>query len=130
MFSLQDYLNEHDEALWGLATNGVYLRLLRDNASLTRPAHIEADLSQIFANEDAASFAALWLLIHRSRFGEAEPPPPTAPLNVAGNWRARRRGCTGPAGRPGRGRPPRSWLELPRRKPKASPHGFSQARYR
>ena len=84
MFSLQDYLNEHDEALWGLATNGVYLRLLRDNASLTRPAHIEADLSQIFANEDAASFAALWLLIHRSRFGEAGTPATDCALE---RWR-------------------------------------------
>jgi hypothetical protein len=70
-FALQDYLNEREEALWGLVTNGASLRLMRDNASLTRPAYIDADLAQIFANEDAASFAALWLLIHRSRFGAA-----------------------------------------------------------
>jgi len=70
-FALQDYLNDHDEALWGLATNGNLIRLMRDNASLTRPAYIEADLGQIFANEDAASFAILWLMIHRSRFGTA-----------------------------------------------------------
>ena len=68
-FALQDYLNEHEEALWGLVINGAQLRLLRDNASLTRHAYIEADLSQIFVNEDVASFAALWLIIHRSRFG-------------------------------------------------------------
>ena len=71
-FALQDYLNDHDEALWGLATNGTLIRLMRDNASLTRPAYIEADLAQIFANEDAASFAILWLMIHRSRFGAAD----------------------------------------------------------
>lgn len=68
-FALQDYLNDKDSALWGLVTNGVLIRLMRDNASLTRPAHIEADLAQIFTNEDAASFAILWLLIHRTRFG-------------------------------------------------------------
>lgn len=68
-FALQDYLNDHDQVLWGLVTNGVLIRLMRDNASLTRPAYIEADLAQIFANEDAASFATLWLIIHRSRFG-------------------------------------------------------------
>ena len=84
MFALQDYLNEQEEALWGLATNGVHLRLLRDNASLTRPAHIEADLSQIFTNEDAASFAALWLLIHRSRFGAAGTPATDCALE---RWR-------------------------------------------
>lgn len=70
-FALQDHLNDHDETMWGLVTNGVVIRLMRDNASLTRPAYIEADLAQIFANEDAASFAILWLMIHRSRFGAA-----------------------------------------------------------
>ena len=69
-FALQDYLNDNDGALWGLVTNGVLVRLMRDNASLTRPAYIEADLAQIFANEDAASFSILWLMIHRSRFGQ------------------------------------------------------------
>ena len=47
---------------------------MRDNASLTRPAYIEADLAQIFTNEDAASFAVLWSLIHRTRFGVAGAP--------------------------------------------------------
>jgi hypothetical protein len=73
-FALQDYLNDSDDALWGLVTNGAVLRLMRDNASLTRPAYIEADLAAIFTNEDAASFAALWLLIHRTRFGVAGAP--------------------------------------------------------
>ncbi len=73
-FALQDYLNGSDDALWGLVTNGVVLRLMRDNASLTRPAYIEADLRQIFTNEDVASFAVLWLLIHRTRFGTAGTP--------------------------------------------------------
>ena len=82
--ALQDYLNEREESLWGLVTNGTHLRLLRDNASLTRPAHIEADLAQIFTNEDAASFAALWLLIHRSRFGAAETPATDCALE---RWR-------------------------------------------
>ena len=83
-FALQDYLNEHDEALWGLATNGTHLRLLRDNASLTRPAYLEADLGQIFAHEDAASFAALWLLVHRSRFGAQGTPATDCALE---RWR-------------------------------------------
>ena len=82
--ALQDYLNEQEDALWGIAANGTRLRLLRDNASLTRPAHIEADLSQIFANEDAASFAALWLIIHRSRFGAAGSPAADCALE---RWR-------------------------------------------
>ena len=83
-FALQDYLNDTEEALWGIVTNGTYLRLLRDNASLTRPAYIEADLAQIFSTEDIASFAALWLLIHRSRFGATDTPATDCPLE---RWR-------------------------------------------
>jgi hypothetical protein len=73
-FALQDYLNDSDAALWGLVTNGAVIRLMRDNASLTRPAYIEADLAAIFTNEDAASFAVLWSVIHRTRFGAAGAP--------------------------------------------------------
>ncbi|MEQ8694088.1 MAG: N-6 DNA methylase [Gammaproteobacteria bacterium] len=83
-FALQDYLNDTEEALWGIVTNGTHLRLMRDNASLTRPAYIEADLAQIFSTEDIASFAALWLLIHRSRFGAAVTPATDCPLE---RWR-------------------------------------------
>ncbi len=35
---LQEVLNGQPEALWGLCTNGLLLRIARDNASLTRPA--------------------------------------------------------------------------------------------
>lgn len=83
-FALQDYLNDHDDALWGLVTNGTVLRLMRDNASLTRPAYVEADLAQIFTNEDAASFAVLWSLIHRTRFGTASAPATDCALE---RWR-------------------------------------------
>lgn len=83
-FALQDYLNDKEEALWGITTNGSKLRLMRDNASLTRPAFIEADLAQIFGNEDIASFAILWLLIHRSRFGSTGTPATDCSLE---RWR-------------------------------------------
>lgn len=66
----QEYLNEVDEALWGLVSDGNTLRILRDNASLTRPAWIEADLARIFTEGRYADFAALWLLVHESRFGK------------------------------------------------------------
>lgn len=83
-FALQDQLNDNDAMLWGIVTNGMQLRLMRDNASLTRPAYIEADLAQMFVNEDIASFAVLWLLIHRSRFGAADAPATDCPLE---RWR-------------------------------------------
>ncbi|WP_160174132.1 Eco57I restriction-modification methylase domain-containing protein [Endozoicomonas montiporae] len=65
---VQEYLNSTDECLWGLVTNGLQLRLVRDNPSLTRPAFIEVDLERIFTEELYSDFVACWLLIHRSRF--------------------------------------------------------------
>ncbi|MBW8270914.1 Eco57I restriction-modification methylase domain-containing protein [Caldovatus aquaticus] len=81
---LQDRLGAAEGALWGLATNGRVLRLMRDNASLTRPAYIEADLAQIFETEDVASFALVWLLMHRTRFGRAGAPATDCALE---RWR-------------------------------------------
>lgn len=70
--TLQEYLNASDEALWGIATNGLVLRIGRDNTSLTRPAWIEADLERIFGEELFADFSVLWLLLHASRFGQPD----------------------------------------------------------
>ena len=81
---LQDWLNASDTALWGIASNGLQLRLARDNASLTRPAWIEADLERIFSEERYADFSLLWLLIHASRFGKPGNLPQQCPLEV---WR-------------------------------------------
>ena len=67
--SLQDWLNHTDQALWGFCTNGDQLRLMRDNASLTRPAFVEVNLRQIFESENFADFAAVWQLFHATRFG-------------------------------------------------------------
>jgi len=72
---LQDYLNAEDAALWGIACNGVTLRVARDNASFTRPAWIEADLERIFVEDRFADFSLLWLIVHASRFGRADQLP-------------------------------------------------------
>ncbi len=80
----QECLNATHEALWGVVCDGFTLRVVRDNASLTRPAWIEADLARIFAEERFADFAALWLLVHETRFGAAGQRPDECPLEV---WR-------------------------------------------
>ena len=85
---LQEYLNADERALWGLASDGCTLRLMRDNASLTRPAWIEANLEKIFAERLFADFSALWLLIHASRFGTNDAGPSDCPLE---RWRERGR---------------------------------------
>ena len=81
---LQDYLNAAEPALWGIASNGLVLRLARDNASLTRPAWIEADLERIFREERFADFSLLWLMIHASRFGKPDQAPQNCALEA---WR-------------------------------------------
>ena len=81
---LQETLNASGAMLWGLATDGLSLRIARDNASLTRPAWIEADLGRIFTEDLYPDFAALWLLAHESRFGRAGDPDATCPLEA---WR-------------------------------------------
>src|SRR5579885_3472373 len=82
--AVQDWLNAQEGALWGFCTNGERLRLLRDNASLTRPAYIEADLRQIFEAESFADFTVLWLLSHASRFGSIGTPASDCALE---RWR-------------------------------------------
>jgi hypothetical protein len=82
--AIQDWLNADEASLWGFCCNGFRLRLVRDNASLTRPAYIEADLRAIFQEENFADFTALWLLAHASRFGRPDAPPSDCPLE---RWR-------------------------------------------
>ena len=70
---VQELLNRSTERLWGIVTNGLSLRLLRDNLTLTRQAYVEFDLEGIFATEAYEDFALLWLCAHQSRI-EAETP--------------------------------------------------------
>ena len=65
---LQEYLNASPEALWGIVSNGLVLRILRDNPSMTRPAFIEVDLARLFEDDLYSDFVALWLTLHGSRF--------------------------------------------------------------
>jgi hypothetical protein len=71
---VQELLNRsHGTYLWGIVSNGVRLRLLRNNVSLTRQAYVEFDLEAMMNGEVYADFVLLWLLCHQSRV-EAERP--------------------------------------------------------
>lgn len=70
---VQEFLNRSQEHLWGIVSNGLKLRILRDNASLTRQAFVEFDLEAMMEGEVYADFVLLWLLCHESRF-EGEKP--------------------------------------------------------
>ncbi|MBI2925882.1 MAG: hypothetical protein HYY24_09285, partial [Verrucomicrobia bacterium] len=63
---VQEYLNR-TEHVWGVVTNGLTLRLLRDSTLVRRQAYIEFDLQAIFEEQRFHDFAALYRLLHRSR---------------------------------------------------------------
>lgn len=68
---VQEYLNRTDEHLWAVVTNGMQLRILRDNEALSRPAYLEFDVEAIFDGELYAEFVVMWLTVHATR-GEVE----------------------------------------------------------
>ena len=70
---VQELLNRSDAHLWAFLSNGLRLRVLRDNASLTRQAFVEFDLEGIFDSEAYADFRLLWLLCHQSRVAGDKP---------------------------------------------------------
>jgi hypothetical protein len=63
---VQEYLNR-TEHLWGIVTNGLQWRLLRDSSLMTRLTYIEFDLEQILEGENLAEFGLFYRLFHRSR---------------------------------------------------------------
>ena len=63
---VQEYLNR-TEHVWGIVTNGLTLRLLRDSTFVRRQAYVEFDLTAILDEQRFQDFAALYRLMHRSR---------------------------------------------------------------
>jgi hypothetical protein len=70
---IQELLNRTDRHLWAVLSNGRQLRLLRNNASLTRQAYVEFDLEAMFRGEVYQDGQLLWLLCHQSRVEGATP---------------------------------------------------------
>ena len=68
---LQNFLNNSEEVSWGILTNGVTLRLLRDSSRASRPTYLEFDLESILEGNRFNEFALLYRLCHRSRFPSA-----------------------------------------------------------
>jgi Eco57I restriction-modification methylase len=73
---VQELLNRSPGHLWAIVSNGLRLRVLRDNQALSRQSFLEFDLDAIFAGEVYSDFVLLWLMAHATRFAprEAERP--------------------------------------------------------
>lgn len=63
---LQDYLNV-SEHTYGLVTNGLLIRLLRDSGKINQLVYIEFNLEKIFEEELYADFVIFFRLLHASR---------------------------------------------------------------
>ena len=70
---VQEFLNR-TEAVWGLVTNGRFIRLLRDSTYIRRQSYVEFDLRAIFEQGLFEDFALLYRLLHRTRLpGTSDP---------------------------------------------------------
>ncbi len=70
---VQEFLNRSEGNFWAFVSNGLVLRIIRNNVSLTRQAYIEFDLETMFENEIYSDFRILWILCHQSRFESDNP---------------------------------------------------------
>ena len=68
---VQEYLNRSD-ALWGMTSNGIVLRLLRNTARLFKPTYLEFNLEGMMEGNQYSEFALLYRLIHSSHFPQPE----------------------------------------------------------
>lgn len=73
--TMQEYLNV-TEHVYGIASNGLYLRLLRDSGRLIKLTYLEFDLKRMLDEDKYSEFTLLYRLLHASRFprgnGETE----------------------------------------------------------
>lgn len=65
--TVQEYLNV-TEHLFGLATNGLHLRLIRDSGRLIKLTYVEFDLKRMLDEDKYSEFTLLYRLLHASRF--------------------------------------------------------------
>jgi hypothetical protein len=69
---LQDFLNRSSGHVWGIASNGLCFRILRDNQALSRQSFLDFDLESMFDGEVYSDFVLLWLIAHATRFAPRE----------------------------------------------------------
>jgi hypothetical protein len=70
---VQELLNRSKAHLWAFVSNGLQLRVLRDNAALTRQSFVEFDLEAMLRDEVYPDFVLFWMLCHASRVRAERP---------------------------------------------------------
>jgi hypothetical protein len=77
---LQEFLNRSGDHTWGILSNGLQFRILRDSKSLSRQSFLEFDLEAMFDGEVYSDFALLFMLAHATRFTRADGQAPASCL--------------------------------------------------
>ncbi|MGH2443652.1 MAG: Eco57I restriction-modification methylase domain-containing protein, partial [Chloroflexota bacterium] len=72
--TVQEFLNRAP-ALWGIATNGAVLRLLRDTQISSRPTYVEFDLRAMVEDNLYSEFVLLYRLLQRTRLPKGGDDP-------------------------------------------------------
>jgi hypothetical protein len=72
---VQEFLNRSELQLWGVVTNGLRFRLLRDSVRTARPTYLEFDLETILEGGHYNEFALFYRLCHRTRLPQSGHPP-------------------------------------------------------
>ncbi|HKS74941.1 MAG TPA: hypothetical protein VJQ82_17170, partial [Terriglobales bacterium] len=72
---VQEFLNHSEAHVWGVITNGLIFRLLRDSARTARPTYLEFDLETILEGNRFNEFAIFYRLCHRSRLPKPGQEP-------------------------------------------------------
>ena len=65
---MQAYLNVTKGSKWGIVTNGILLRILREYYHTTTKGYVEFDLENIFRERSFTDFRAMYRMAHASRF--------------------------------------------------------------
>jgi hypothetical protein len=90
---VQEFLNRSPEHLWAIVSNGLRLRILRDNHALSRQSFLEFDLETMFNGEIYSDFVIFWLTAHATRFVPAVDGRPDTCLLEQWTREARERGA-------------------------------------
>ena len=72
---VQEFLNRSEPHLWGVVTNGLRFRLLRDSVRTARPTYLEFDLETILEGVQYNEFVLFYRLCHRTRLPQPGHPP-------------------------------------------------------
>jgi len=65
--TMQEYLNV-TEHVYGIAANGLFLRLIRDSGRLIKLTYVEFDLKRMLDEDKYSEFTLLYRLLHATRF--------------------------------------------------------------